>query len=53
MQNEIRITSLPENNLKSKIKKRPRGLKWVGIITIGVTFVVCGAVAQAQQAKKV
>jgi putative tryptophan/tyrosine transport system substrate-binding protein len=28
-------------------------LKWVGIIAIGVTFASCGAVAQAQQTKKV
>jgi tripartite-type tricarboxylate transporter receptor subunit TctC len=32
------------DNLKSKIQNR----KWVGVITIGVTFAMCGAVAQAQ-----
>ncbi len=40
-------------NPKSKIKKRPRGLKLVGIVALGVTFSMCGAVAQAQQAGKV
>ncbi len=53
MQNEIRITSLPENNLKSKIKKRPRGLKWLGLSVVAFVLVMAGAVAQAQQAKKV
>ena len=37
------------DNLKSKIEN----LKWVGIVAIGLTFAMCGAVAQAQQAKKV
>ena len=37
------------NNLKSKIQN----LKWVGIVAIGVTFGMCGAVAQAQQTGKV
>jgi len=36
-------------NQKSKIKN----LKLVGIVALGVTFSMCGAVAQAQQAKKV
>jgi putative ABC transport system substrate-binding protein len=35
-------------NRKSKIVNR----KWVGIVAIGVTFAMCGAVAQAQQPKK-
>jgi putative tryptophan/tyrosine transport system substrate-binding protein len=34
---------------KSKIQNR----KWVGIVALIVTFVTCGAVAQAQQPKKV
>ena len=36
------------DNLKSKIEN----LKWLGIIAIGFTFAICGAVAQAQQPKK-
>ncbi len=41
--------SLCGPNLKSKIQN----LKWLGIVAIGVTFAMCGAVAQAQQTKKV
>ena len=37
------------NNLKSKIQNR----KWGGIVTLVVTFALCGAVAWAQQPKKV
>jgi putative ABC transport system substrate-binding protein len=37
------------NNRKSKIQNR----KWVGIVAIAATFAMCGAVAQAQQPKKV
>ena len=37
------------NNRKSKIQNR----KWGGIVAIGVTFAMCGVVAQAQQPKKV
>jgi hypothetical protein len=37
------------DNLKSKIEN----LKWVGIIAVGFTFAICGAVAQAQQAGKI
>ncbi len=37
------------NNRKSKIQN----LKWVGIVTIGVAVAMCGAVAEAQQPKKV
>jgi putative ABC transport system substrate-binding protein len=36
-------------NRKSKIQN----LKWVGIVAIGVTFAMCGAVAQAQQPQKI
>ena len=35
------------------IKKRPRRLKSVGLVAIVVAFTLCGAVARAQQAKKV
>jgi len=37
------------DNLKSKIQNR----KWTGIVAIGVAIAMCGAVAQAQQPKKV
>ena len=37
------------DNLKSKIKNR----KSVGIVAVAVAFALCGAVAQAQQPKKV
>jgi putative ABC transport system substrate-binding protein len=30
-----------------------RKLKWLGIVAIGVTFVICGSMAHAQQASKV
>ena len=49
MEKPVWIGSLSGNNLKSKIQN----LKWVGIVAISVTFVMCGAVAQAQQPKKV
>jgi putative ABC transport system substrate-binding protein len=37
------------DNRKSKIRNR----KWAAIVAIGVTFAMCGAVAEAQQPKKV
>jgi putative tryptophan/tyrosine transport system substrate-binding protein len=37
-------------NRKSKIQKRPRGLKWVGFLV--VLLMVCGAGVDAQQPKK-
>ena len=37
-------------NRKSKIQKRPRGLKWVGFLV--VLLVVCGAGVESQQPKK-
>src|SRR3990167_1900486 len=49
--------SLYGPNLKSKacpeLGRRIQNLKWLGIVAIGVTFVMCGAVAQAQQRGKV
>src|SRR2546426_4346706 len=45
----VRLQDSFSDNRKSKIQN----LKWVGIVAIGVTFAMCGAVAQAQQAKKV
>ena len=45
------------DNLKSKSgpadKERPRGPKWVRIVTLGVALALCGAVAKAQQPAKI
>jgi putative ABC transport system substrate-binding protein len=40
-------------NLKSKIQKRPRRLKWLGLSVIAFVLVVTGAVAQAQQPARI
>jgi len=40
-------------NPKSAIQKRPRRPKWLGLSVIAFVLVVAGAVAQAQQPKKV
>src|SRR4029450_414082 len=45
----MRFLGSSSGNLKSKIQNR----KWLGIVAIGVTFAMCGVVAQAQQPKKV
>ena len=45
----LRSSSFRSDNRKSKIEN----LKWVGIVAIGFAFTMCGAVAQAQQPKKV
>ena len=42
-----------QDELRRSFQKRPRRRKWVGIFTIGFTFVVGGVVAQAQQAGKI
>lgn len=39
----------PSDNLKSKVENP----KWLGIVAIGVTFAMCGAVTQAQQTPKI
>ncbi len=44
-----RFLSSYSDNRKSKIQNR----KWVGIVAIGVTFALFGAVAQAQQPTKI
>jgi putative ABC transport system substrate-binding protein len=44
-----RVLNSVSDNLKSKIGNQ----KWVGIFAIALTFAMCGAVAQAQQPKKV
>ena len=49
----LRIPKSSSDNPKSKIQKRPRRLKLAGILAVSATFVMCGAVAEAQQAAKV
>ena len=57
----VKFLSFQPDNRQSKtcpelcrrIEKRPRRRKWVGIFAIGVTFALCGAVAESQQPKKV
>jgi putative ABC transport system substrate-binding protein len=49
----MRSLSFWSDNRKSKIQKRPRGRKLAGFLALGITFTLCGAVAQAQQPKKV
>ena len=53
----VRSPSSRSDNLKSKAcpeqRRRIQNRKWVGIVAIGVTFAMCGVVAQAQQPKKV
>ncbi len=41
------------DNRKSKIQKRPRRRKWVGLSIIAFALAACGAVAEAQQPGKV
>ena len=49
----IRLPVSSADNRKSKIQKRPHGRKLAGIVALVVTLVMCGAVAWAQQPKKV
>jgi putative ABC transport system substrate-binding protein len=53
----MRFSSFQSDNRKSKTCPEPRrrieNLKWVGIVVIGFTFAMCGAVAQAQQTGKI
>jgi hypothetical protein len=45
----IRFPASSSDNRKSKIQNR----KLVGIVALGITFAMCGVMAQAQQPKKV
>jgi hypothetical protein len=51
------LLSFRSDNPKSKtcpeLCRRIENLKWVGLLAIGVTLAMCGAVAQAQQPEKV
>jgi len=53
----LQVLNSCSDNLKFKTCGGPcrtiQNLKWVGILAIGVIFAMCGAVAQAQQTKKV
>ncbi len=53
----IRFPAFSSDNRKSKTCTEPcrsiQNPKWVGIFAFALTFAMCGAVAQAQQAKKV
>ena len=49
----IRFGSSFSDNLKSKIKKRPRRPKWGGFFTLVIALALYGAVAHAQQPGKV
>ena len=49
----IRLAVSSSNNPKSKIQKRSRRPKWVGIFAIAFTLALGGGVATAQQPKKV
>ncbi|MBI4490327.1 MAG: ABC transporter substrate-binding protein [Deltaproteobacteria bacterium] len=53
----IRFGFSLSDNRKSKTCTEPRrsiqNRKWGGIVAIGVTFALCGAVAEAQQPKKI
>ena len=46
------LRAFGSDNRKSKIQKRPRRRKWVGLFAIVVALAVCGARADAQQAEK-
>jgi putative ABC transport system substrate-binding protein len=52
-----RVLVSRSDNLKAaprtKIAKRPRRPKWLGIFAIALTFALCGGVAQAQQTGKI
>jgi putative ABC transport system substrate-binding protein len=47
------MKSFPSKSFSDNRKSKIQNLKWGGIVAIAVAFAMCGAVAQAQQAKKV
>jgi hypothetical protein len=53
----IRFSQCRSDNRKLKtcteLRRSIQNLKWCGIVAIGVTFVMCGVAAQAQQPKRV
>jgi hypothetical protein len=53
----IRWQVFSSDNLKAaprtKVQKRPRRPKWLGLITLVLAIIMCGAVAQAQQPARI
>jgi hypothetical protein len=49
----LRLLKSPSGNLKSKSGPADQNLKWVGLVALGVTFVLCGALAEAQEQAKI
>jgi putative tryptophan/tyrosine transport system substrate-binding protein len=49
----LRLLKSSSGNLKSKSGPADQNLKWVGLVALGVTFVLCGALTEAQQQAKV
>jgi putative ABC transport system substrate-binding protein len=53
----LQVLNSSSDNRKPKtrpeLSRRTQNPKWVGIIAIGVTFATCGALAQAQQPRKI
>ena len=47
----MRLLDSSSDNRKSKSGPADQNLKWIVVVAIGVAFVVCGVVAQAQQPK--
>jgi len=52
---KLKSKTCPFDKLRagSELCRRIQNLKWAGIVAIGFTFVMCGAVAQAQQPTKI
>ena len=50
---QSRFFAYQSDNLKSKIEKRPRGLKWLWLSVIAFVLVVVEVVAQAQQPARI
>jgi putative tryptophan/tyrosine transport system substrate-binding protein len=44
--------AVPRTNSEPADQKRPCGLKWLGVIALGIAFAMCEAVADAQQQAK-
>ena len=49
----LRFLGFQSDNRQSKIQKRPRRRKLVGLVAFGVAFALCGARADAQQPGKI
>lgn len=54
---QLRFIGSQSDDLKSKtcteLHRSIKNLKWVGIVTLGFTFAMCGQVAEAQQTGKI